>query len=761
MHSPISPATLPRVGHRRAEPASNSRLGPFLGTLAVLALLVPLHRLWAAQLLLVPLLLTVPGVILLRALRVPGKVVSSFLVYIPCASMAVLMASGLAVDLAGPLMGVNEPLRTAPLLTGLEVTCLALLGSTIKCTQEVEIPWQSLQPSRSIWPFIIPAAAIIGALQLNNGDGNAAAVAMLCGCLIMLTVAALFSAGLDERLLSLILYAADLALMWNYSLRGDLVYGFDIGTEYYDLHQAVLSGIWHTGHSGDAYGAMLSVTIMPAQLHFLSGVSVLLVLKLVYPAVSALFPFAIFCLARVVLTRSWAFIAAALFVVQDLFAQELVALARQEIALVAFAGLIAAVLDKQLARRSRWLLVALLSVTMVLSHYSTTYVTITLLFLVMLLQWTASWFRVIPRVTGTIVLAFVLSSASAIIWYGAVTHSAISGVGQVAQSVDKQGLNFLPNQSPGENPITAYLNGNTSTPMSAIKYERLVHAEYKTHEPYITPLANAGLAKYDLRDSAPPAAPVRSEFGYGTVQLVSLLVQQSLYVLAAVGSLMMVLGRKVTLLARQIGILGLAALIFLLFIRVSGTLAVVYNQDRALLQAMAILAIPICWCLQSLVGQRKRWGYGLLMLATASLACLFISSSGLLNVALGRENATNLANNGEDYERFYMTAPELASAQWLGTEIRNGQLVYADRYAQLPLVAMTGIGGNSNILVGDVTPLTLNAHAWIYASQTNIVDKRARALFDDHTVTYNFPESFLDANYNLVYTDGSSEVFNK
>ena len=43
----------------------------------LLAVLTDLHGFWAAQVLLVPLLLIVPGVILLRALRVPGAAVAA------------------------------------------------------------------------------------------------------------------------------------------------------------------------------------------------------------------------------------------------------------------------------------------------------------------------------------------------------------------------------------------------------------------------------------------------------------------------------------------------------------------------------------------------------------------------------------------------------------------------------------------------------------------------------------------------------------
>jgi hypothetical protein len=169
------------------------------------------------------------------------------------------------------------------------------------------------------------------------------------------------------------------------------------------------------------------------------------------------------------------------------------------------------------------------------------------------------------------------------------------------------------------------------------------------------------------------------------------------------------------------------------------------------------MTITLCWMLHYLAGRRQVRQGAVITVAAASLVAVFIGTSGLIGVALGGPTATNLANSGEDFERFDMTSPELASAQWLGQAIQPGQLVYADRYAQLPLAAVTGI---SRGLLGDVTPLTLDQHAWVYASQPNVAG-RGRALFDDHTTVYVFPTGFLDANYDLVYTDGSSEVFHR
>lgn len=150
---------------------------PFAGWLVSIAALVPLHAFWGAQLLLIPLLLIVPGVILLRALRIPGRVVSSFPVYVPCASIIVLFAVGLAANFIGPLVSVSAPLRTVPLLVAFEVVCFALLACSLQARVDVSVPWHSiLRPARIGWLLVVPLVAAAGAVRLNTGHTDALAV---------------------------------------------------------------------------------------------------------------------------------------------------------------------------------------------------------------------------------------------------------------------------------------------------------------------------------------------------------------------------------------------------------------------------------------------------------------------------------------------------------------------------------------------------------------------------------------------------------
>jgi hypothetical protein len=247
--------------------------------------------------------------------------------------------------------------------------------------------------------------------------------------------------------------------------------------------------------------------------------------------------------------------------------------------------------------------------------------------------------------------------------------------------------------------------------------------------------------------------------GYDALGLGFLLIEQLGNVLAASGGLLMVLRRRSSLLTRQIGLLALATTLLLTVIRFSGTLAAAYGQERAQLQGLVLLAVPLCWAVRGLADMRRARQAWVLNITAGCLAVVLVSTTYLAGAVLGGGTSANLANSGVAFEHFDITAPELASAQWLGNAIKRGQLVYADEYAQLPLVAATGI---QNGLLLDVTPQTLNDRAWVYADRTNVTDGRAFALFDnDRLATYVFPADFLTSYYDLVYTNGSSEVFHR
>jgi uncharacterized membrane protein len=742
----------------------SSVIRSFAPFLVLLAVLVPLDRAWLVEFLLAGLLLVLPGVLLLRALRVPGKAAAANPIYVVAASLAVLIVSGLAVDLIGQRVGVRHPLRPYPLLVGLEASCALLMYASRSAPAGVAIPWPSVKLSlRHLWPVLIPFAAALGALRLNNGHRATVAIIVAWACFATMVWAIVRAERINTAMLTFIVWAVGLAEMWSYSLRGTLVYGFDISEEYHALNVAVNSGAWGLYHPGDAYGALPSVTVLPAELHFLSGISALMVLKLLYPIVGAMLPAAAFCFGRRVVRPRWALVATSFMIAQSSFAQELSALARQEIAFIFFIAMVCVIYDKGLPRRSRWLITIVFSVGMGTSHYSTAYFAIGMLGLLLITQLVVSWFRDVPHVVGTFAIAFVAALASAVLWYGPITQSS-SNVSQFVQTATNQGIDILPSSSPDQSIVSRYLSStNTQNALSAAQYQQMVHKAYVANDKFVTPLADASAAKYDLQNAKVPKSPMRFGSLSSLVTLGQVVAGQAILFLAAAAAIFVALRRKTDSQVRQLMLLGVGAVLELGIIRISATVAAAYNQERALLQSWAILGIAMVLPLQYLCDRFKltvklRHGaHAVIGVTVLAIGVIYVFMSSLTATVFGGSApAINLASSGEDYERYFTTVQETASAQWLVKQAQPGQLIYADRYAALRLY-----DENASVLgmINDVTPMTIDQHAWVYGSSVNIVDDRARQSFDNHLVIYKFPINFLNANFSVVYTNGASEVF--
>ena len=736
-------------------------------SLVVMSVLAVLRDVWIAQLVLVPMLLVVPGLLLLNALRVPGPSVAAFPLYIPAASLMVLMGSALAVNLIGPPIGVEAPLRSAPLLIGLQLVCLGLLLAGLTAPLSTAIPRPALPSARWLGlSMVFPMLAAAGALRLNHGAGSAVAVLALFACLIVLIAAALTADRLDVTRLSVLLYAASLAMMWAFSLRSDSVYGYDIATEIYTVHQTVTAGVWHTGPHPDAYGAMLSITILPAQLHAVTGISDLLILKLVYPAIFAMFPVGIFNIATRFLPHRWAFIAAGFVLVQGGTAQQLPALARQEIAFVLFLALIGAILELGIPLFPRVALLCAFGVGVTLSHYSTAYFMFVMLGGALVVQIALWLLRRTAPVRWTVAATLTASALSAAVWYGPITHSA-SNVSQLRAVVSSDGLQLLP-RGKGKSLLAAYLAGSDAATTSVTDYDRQVRALYGKKK-FIHPAADAGDPRYALRDSpAPKRAPVAPPIS-SLLDLAVLVAAQLANLLGVVAALMMVLQRRSPGLTRQVGLLALPALGSLVLFRLSGTLSTTYNQGRAQLQALTVVSVALFWLLHQVPPWLRQRGIRLRLgrfdrfiwaLASVTVLTIFLKGSGLANIALGGGTATNLAAAGEDFERFYIHSSEIASAQWLASQVNGDQtFIYSDRYGQIRLFSQLGTSRTG--MFSDLDPQVMNRSAWVYASQVNVIDGRARSSVNNSLATYGFPKAFINAHYDLVYTNGTSEVYHR
>ncbi|MDL5159559.1 hypothetical protein [Actinomycetospora termitidis] len=737
--------------------------------LAALAALVPVRGVWAAQVVLVVLVLTLPGVLLVRALRLPTALTVPLTVP---ASLLVLLISGLGLNAVGPYVGVAQPLRTGPVLVALELVCLVLL--VVVATRRRFESADVVHPfSRHSWarllgrwdllaPAVVPLVALLGALRLNAADstgpatsGAVAAGTVVTGSLavagavlvLVALVGGLVVAGrADDVFLGATLYAAGLAVLWSFSLRAESIYGYDVMTEFRKMLETIDAGWWDSFRPGDAYGAMLSVTVLPAQLHALSGVSAEILVKVVFPAVFATTPVIVYALCRRFLRPRWAFLGAALLVVQPNFGQQMPGLAKQEIGFVLFAALLLVLVWRFRSRVPQAVMVVALALGVVVTHYSSTYFGIVILgggFVVTVLA--SAVLRRWQQVTmvGLATLTLVLGAG---LWNSTVTHSS-SNLSDAALGFEVSGFDLLPNRALGDDLLTGYIKGNTTPQVSAPEYQRLVTDLYAADRRYILPVPDAG--SYPIADvgPAPPVSIPQLLVGFG--------LQQVAYLMAAVAGLVLTLRRRSSPTERLVGAMILGSVAALAMLRLSGTLAQAYNQDRALLQALMVLVVGVGWSAQALARHRLKV---VTAGAVVMIGALFALNSSLLP-AISGGGRINLAGGGEDFQRFYTYRAEVTAARWLGDQPSSRrQVVYADRYGTLRFLLGTGrqVG-----VFPEIVPSVIDKSAWIYGTSANIREGEVRSQTSGQMATYRFPREFLDAHYDVVYTNGTSTVWHR
>jgi uncharacterized membrane protein len=726
------------------------RCRPLLG-LIVIAALLPLRANWGVDLVLVALSFTVPGILLLRALQIPSATVRRFPVYVPAAAILVMLAAGLGCDLIAPHLGVPHPLHGPALAEATLALSFLLWLAGQSAGDCARLPWAewARQPIL-LAPLLLVALSALGALALSNGHGATIARVSIFVDLVAFLGCLLAAGRLSRRQVVAILFCCALAVEWSWSLRGQDIIGFDISTEYYIAHHTQSVGIWHPLHRNDAYGAMLSLGILPSLLTSLTGVSILIAFKVLYPAFAALLPVAIFLLADRVMTRRFAVGAAGLLLSQSYFFQLMPELARQEVALVFFAAMLAALLESGLRRSRECTLAALFAVGMVVSHYSSTYLAIPLIVIACIARLVVGRRRGIPVVSASWLAAACVLIGGSALWYGPITHST-SNVSMFFTTINSQGLGLLPKHG---GLLDSYLKGNNVNTPSLARFQHLAIQQYHKSASYIRPLAAARQARYALQPAAASVPPHRVPALSSLVSLFVTVFNELLLLLIILGTFAMSLRRRWSPVVAEIGVLGFGALAFLLFIRFSATAAAEYNQTRALAQSLLILALPAAFIAERLAGvisQRlRRLVWPALALA---LALMFAQQSGAVAVVLGGGTSLNLSSGGEDYQRYYETPAELAGAQY-AQKAAYRSILYADRYGQLRIFAVSG-----RAVLTSVTPRTLDRYAWVYGTRTNVQLGSARAQVYNSYGIYRWPAGFLNRYYETVYDNGDSKVY--
>jgi uncharacterized membrane protein len=326
-------------------------------------------------------LLFVPGIILLRVLRLHELNVIEGFFYTVGLSVATIMLTGLFMNTVYVRGITSTPLTLVPFIATMSGVVLTLCVLSYRrdrdYSRSTTIDARVVLSPVTLGLLLLPFMSVFGAYLFNVRGTSVATVIMLLAVAALILVCG-FTRYVPKRYYSLAIGAIALALLLHNALVTNYLWGFDIQIEHFVAQTVVSNGFWGTSPSLDYnilnLNAMLSITMLAPLLAIATGISVTWVLKLIFPLLFVMVPLGLYRLYEKQTSPRIALFGVFFFMVTFSFYTELLTMARQEIAEFFFVALLLLLVDKQMRRMPRFFLFGLFGFSLIVSHYALTYI---------------------------------------------------------------------------------------------------------------------------------------------------------------------------------------------------------------------------------------------------------------------------------------------------------------------------------------------------------------------------------------------------
>ena len=226
-------------------------------------------------------------------------------------------------------------------------------------------------------PILLLVLGIVAPLFLRVYDNNSLVLTLL---VLAIAYAVFVYLGPSKSMstYAIALFAISLSILICFNLRTNHVFGNDINLELYTFKLTFESGYWNPS---SLYSSCLSITILPAVVSSLTGISGELIFKLMYPFILSFIPVLMYSLYQRWLGKSLSFGVSMFMIASTIYLLHMPSLARQIVALFLFV-LVFFLIFRNKGRRSHaeTFCIILLSFGVITSHYTVGLIFITTLF---------------------------------------------------------------------------------------------------------------------------------------------------------------------------------------------------------------------------------------------------------------------------------------------------------------------------------------------------------------------------------------------
>jgi uncharacterized membrane protein len=318
----------------------------------------------------------VPGIIILRILKLHKLCSIETLLYTVGLSIATLMFTGLFMNTVYPFFGISRPISIMPLI--ITISILVLILCILIYVRDKDHPNPSfidigdvLSPP-TLFLCLIPFLAIFGTYLVNFHHNNILLMFLII-ILALIPILIAFDKFIPKNLYPLAVFVIAISLLYHRSLISMYLWGTDIHHEHYVCNLTMWNSYWDSTIP-ITINAMLSIVMLAPIFSSICGMSITWIFKIIYPLVFALVPLGLYRVFQMQTNDKIAFLSCFFFMSTGPFYTIMLWVARQQIAELFLVLLILLMVSKDMNRINRSFLLIIFGFSLVVSHYGVSYI---------------------------------------------------------------------------------------------------------------------------------------------------------------------------------------------------------------------------------------------------------------------------------------------------------------------------------------------------------------------------------------------------
>ncbi len=325
-------------------------------------------------------LILVPGSILIKLFQLKNMCFFERLVYTIGLSISFVIIIGLIINTAYLLLKILEPISVVPLMTAINIAVIILY--IIYVTREWECPELCCDrfikciktnfSSSAFLCYLLPVLSIIGASAVNYYNNNVVFFALIIIEVIIIVLIG-FDLFNNKSLYPLAIFSIALSLVFYRTMITTFISGTDIHQEYYVTNLVIRNATWDFSFSNN-YNSVLSVAIFVPVISVLCNIGLGWVLKICCGLILSMVPLCIyfFCLKQS--NGKLAIFSSFLFVGGSYFYTNLPVMVKQQISMLFFVLLILLMVDRQIGKVVKTVMLIIFGFSLSTTHYGLTYI---------------------------------------------------------------------------------------------------------------------------------------------------------------------------------------------------------------------------------------------------------------------------------------------------------------------------------------------------------------------------------------------------